>query len=77
MRILIILTLLVLLTACTGISLEKDRITTKENVTKENSTLIKSIQEKIPNLETSLDTPSIIEGRIIDETESVDFGDVI
>ncbi|HIH39556.1 TPA: hypothetical protein HA219_02465 [Candidatus Woesearchaeota archaeon] len=85
MRIIFILLItLVFLTACTRIELGKDKITIKEkseNITESNSTFIKNIenkiQEKIPRLESNLDTPAIVEKRIIDETESVYFGDVI
>ncbi len=80
-RIALVLVALILLSSCTRVGLGKDRDIIKENATKSNHTLIKNIEdkigEKIPKLESNLDTPAIVENRIIYETEAVDFGDVV
>ena len=81
-KICLLLVSLVFLAACTRIELSEDKIIIKDtaNTAKSNSTLIKNnenkIAEKMPSLESSLDTPAIVENRIIDETDSIDFGDV-
>lgn len=78
-RIFILILLLILIIGCTQVSVGKGKIIIgeKSNNSKNISSLIEKAEDKIPRLDSSLDTPEIVQKRIMDETESADFGDVV
>ena len=74
----IFIVLLILISGCTQVSVGKDKITIGEKSNNSNtSSLIEKIENKIPKIDSSLDTPEIVEKKMMDETESVDFGDAV